>query len=91
MFSEKAKLSSLWSSRLEKVFSKILYFPGNENRRKFGACFKRYAPKKVGFFSPPFLLPPMFSYVDISPGSLNNGRSILIRRRKVDLKIRPRR
>ena len=66
MFSEKAKLSSLWSTRLEKVFSKMLYFPGNENRRKFGACFKRYAPQKVGFFSPPFLLPPVFSYVDIS-------------------------
>ena len=50
MFSEKAKLSSLRSTRLEKVFSKMLYFPGNENRRKFGAFFKRYAPKKVGFF-----------------------------------------
>ena len=33
---------------------------------KFDACFKRYAPQKVGFFSPPFLLPPVFSYVDIS-------------------------
>ena len=49
-FSKKTKLSSRWRTRLEKVFSKMLHFPGDEKRRKFDACFKRYAPQKVGFF-----------------------------------------
>lgn len=66
MFPKKAKLSSRWRTRVEKGFSKMLYFRGNENRGKFDACIKRYAPKKVGFFSSPFLSPPVFSYVDIS-------------------------
>ena len=67
MFSEKAKLSIVYGVlALKKCFQKCCtLIPGNENRRKFGACFKRYAPQKVDFFSPQFLLPPVFSNVDI--------------------------